>query len=414
MGDGPIIQAGIPRVNIPPANVPAPADAAQQHEAKKAQATPPPTSPKQDSYEKANPSTVFEPSRPAVGPADAGRLSAKVEHEKLPQPLKEKITPELWRGLGDTQRKNLVNMYSRMEAHGIWGHVTKVTGTTEKPAQIGGAKIAGPTGSIGFEIKDPDKLIADLKRSKHFGVDNVVMNLFHRKSKSLREAGAETGSMHISVGPGKKFEAHIDEISSVRTPFQGHGVPDPRGSVQHIGRELIPSFTKGVTIDANLVENRSGKHGAELKVGVGYEVRWGGVEKEKPNLRETPALDPAAKRVIEKLSGGPDFPLPKGLGVEDISREAVAEHVVQQLRKAASTGQTLVRVELPAYDNPQDRQKALGIVQEMSKLARRELAAEHQQIRPDKRQQAGDPGRVVNIAVAFDGNQKAAVLPIAK
>lgn len=67
----------------------------------------------------------------------------------------------------------------------------------------------------------------------------------HPHQTTLREVSG-SDSLHISVGPGDQFDAHIDKFSP--TPEQtGSGFCSNRPSVAavaHIGRELVPEWVR--------------------------------------------------------------------------------------------------------------------------------------------------------------------------
>jgi hypothetical protein len=407
MGDP--IRGGVPNVNVPPAGLPDSTAAVQhveeKHQEKVAAGQ---AQPKKDSYEPSMPSTVFGPSKPAVRPQD-GRLSADVEFGKLPQDLQSKMSPELWIKLSHTQRNNVVQIYERLHAYGVWGNVTRVTGEAEKPAQVGNVRVAGATGSIAFELDDPAAFQKKLIDSGHFGKDGKIMNLFHQKQDSVREWGAEAGSLHISVGPGKKFDAHIDEFSPVGQPNAGHTTVDPAAAKKHGVHELLPSFLGGVVIDGNIVENREkGWHGAEGRITVGYEIR--GPVPNKKDLTEPPAVDPAAKRALAQTSkpGAPEFPVPPGTDPADRpTRQVVAEVIAGRIREAARHGQhEIVLDDMPAYADPADRKQALALIEEIGNAVRRELIAERNALPADKRDRTPDPAAIVAVTVAFGPEHK--------
>ena len=162
----------------------------------------------------------------------AARLRFEELPEKLQQTLKKSFAhpDEFWAGLGDTQRQTLATIFNRLEGMGLWKHVARVTGEHEQPEKpVGKLKVAGNSGAISFEAYDPKAFTDDLLKSKKFGVDPKVATLFHQGQTSSREYNPTEGSLHISIGPGRHFDAHVDKVGAVDTP-----TPRPAG------RSFIP------------------------------------------------------------------------------------------------------------------------------------------------------------------------------
>jgi hypothetical protein len=223
--------------------------------------------------EQESPSTTFDRSKSAVG--EAGRLSGKVEYNKLPDDLKSKMDQQVWHNLDERQRNTVVETYRRFKEYGIWDEVKSVVGGKGRGMQ--NAKIAGKefevdggTASVNFLAKDGDSLQKKLIATKHFGLDGPIMGSQHKGQKSNREWSATDGkSMHVSIGKNNKFDVHIDKNSPVAEPKHGKTQVDPNGAWKHGSQELFPSkirskvpfHPKGVVVGGGIKENRESPHG---------------------------------------------------------------------------------------------------------------------------------------------------------
>ena len=76
--------------------------------------------------EQQSPSTTFDRSKSAVG--EAGRLSGKVEYDKLDDDLKSKMNQQVWHNMDENQRNTTVETYRRLKAYGVWDEVKSVEG----------------------------------------------------------------------------------------------------------------------------------------------------------------------------------------------------------------------------------------------------------------------------------------------
>lgn len=175
--------------------------------------------------------------------------AARQDFESLPGPLKEILKlsfrwpDRFWAELEPRQKTSLAEAYNRLSALGLWKHVAKVRGEHEKPEAraFGGLfEVAGRAGSIGFEAHDATAFVMGLVRSGKFGFDPWWAKLLHPGQDSLREFNTVGGSLHISVGPGNKFDTHVDQVGAVNKPEDNQARFDPFRSLKHHTREVWP------------------------------------------------------------------------------------------------------------------------------------------------------------------------------
>lgn len=189
---------------------------------------------------------------PQACPTPAGGApvaSARMRFEELPPKLQETLKKsfahpdQFWAGLGDAQRQTLATTFNRLDSMGLWKHVTKITGEKGQPeAPVGGkVKVAGHAGGISFETDDWKAFTNDLKNTHKFGKDPDYVGALHPGQISLRENNPTESSLHIAVGPGNHFDAHVDKYSPVDTPSPTGGTTlDPQRSLEHHSKEVWP------------------------------------------------------------------------------------------------------------------------------------------------------------------------------
>ncbi len=334
--------------------------------------------------------TNVGPNKQIVQQGD-GRLSPDVEYEKLEDGLKAKLSHPLWGGLKKQQRWTLIETYRRMSAHGLWDQVKRVIGEKDQPephVAFGGFEfqVAGNSGGIVFEAVSGDGLVNKLKGTSHFGEDGSVIGALHKGQRSMREWGEST-SLHISVGPGNKFDAHIDKVSPTSKPVGGKTRIDPVKGKGHHTTEVWPEKIRdktgipGVIVEGTIDENKEGWHGGELKVGVKIELR-GPVEKKKVDIAGTKpkSSNPVAKDVMEKIAKRVQrtknyFPISIGTAPDDVPLpEAVAAELAAEMMEAVRQGKTLIQLNVPYYlDHQVDQPAALTMMREIGTIVRSEL-----------------------------------------
>jgi hypothetical protein len=370
------------------------------------------------SKEQQSPSTTFDRSKTAVG--EAGRLSGKVEYDILPDDLKSKMNQQVWHNMDENQRNTTVETYRHLKDYGVWDEVKSVEGGKEAGtpnAKVGGKefKVAGDTASVNFIAKDSDSFQKKLIATKHFGKDGDVMGSQHSGQKSNREwTATDEKGLHVSIGKNNKFDVHIDKYSPVKEPVNGKTQVDLNRAKKHGVNELIPGKInkklggKGIIIDGTIEENRKAPHGAEVKVGVKYEIH--GPVKKKTNLPQTgpESANAAPQKMMENISNRVDrahihFPTPIGMNPDAMpDPQTVASRMAAEMIEAAKSGKTSIQMNLPDYLNQHgDQIKALKYMEEIGKIVRSELLA-------------ADPklGSVVGLTVTFGSMTQKGSVPL--
>ncbi|VVB53812.1 Uncharacterised protein [uncultured archaeon] len=144
-----------------------------------------------------------------------------------------------FRGLGK-ERPILTSIFNRLCQYGIWGHVgtVKKVEPGEKPF-LGVFEVSGTTGSVQFTTDKSGTLKSALLNTFRFCADSPLGGSQHKEQVSFREV-SRSDSLHVAIGPGANFDAHIDRYS----PAVGGGgnvcVYDPVYAAAHIGREVVP------------------------------------------------------------------------------------------------------------------------------------------------------------------------------
>lgn len=342
--------------------------------------------------EQQNPGTTFDRSKSAVG--EAGRLSGKVEYDKLPDDLKSKMNQQVWHNMDENQRNTTVETYRRLKDYGVWDEVKSVEGGKEPAtpnAKIGGKEfeVKGDTAAVNFTAKDGDSLQKKLIATRHFGKDGDIMGSQHSGQKSNREwTATDEKGLHVSIGKNNKFDVHIDKYSPVKEPVNGKTQVDVNRAKKHGVNELIPGKInkklggKGIIIDGSIEENRKGWHGGEVKVGIKYEIH--GPVKKKTQLPQTgpESANAAPEKMLEKISTRVDrahihFPTPIGMNPDEMpDPQAVASRMAAEMIDAARNGRTSIQMNIPEYLNQHgDQAKALKYMEEIGKIVRSELVA---------------------------------------
>ena len=161
--------------------------------------------------------------------------------------------PATWFAKLDPQsRFALTAIFNRLCRYGLWQHVDRVlkTGAGEAPVLIADRvfQVAGRTPSIYFMSRGGERLIDALMATGRFCMAHGIGASQHPGQTTLREISA-SDSMHVSVGPGDRFDVHIDRYSPV-TEHPGSSFCSNRPSVAaltHIGREVVPELVRRKT-----------------------------------------------------------------------------------------------------------------------------------------------------------------------
>jgi hypothetical protein len=173
---------------------------------------------------------------------------------ELQRVLKKSSTdPARWLGKLDPESCSaLADIFNRMCRYRLWCHVDRILkiGAGEAPVLIADRifKVPGRTPSVYFMSLGGDKLILALMATGRFCMARGIGASQHPGQTTLREISG-SDSMHISIGPGDKFDVHIDKYSPV-TEHPGSSFCSNRPSVAalaHIGRELVPEIVRKKT-----------------------------------------------------------------------------------------------------------------------------------------------------------------------
>jgi hypothetical protein len=171
--------------------------------------------------------------------------------DKQPADLQSVLTksfkdPAGWFGKLDPQNRfALTSIFNRLCRYGLWGHVRLVLkiDAGEAPVLIADRvyDVPGRTPSVYFMSPAGDALIKALMATGRFCMAYGAGASQHPGQTTLREISG-SDSLHISIGPADRFDAHIDKYSP--TPeHTGSSFCSNRPTVAaltHIGRELVP------------------------------------------------------------------------------------------------------------------------------------------------------------------------------
>jgi hypothetical protein len=411
----------------------------EEEEAKKAakSAGPPapPRRPEQD-----NPAFQYPTTENVIlEPGDELRAGAK--YAKLPKDLREKMTCEVWDEIGrQGQQASLTDIYLRLRKFGIWKEVKRVTGIQEKLPWHG--KL-GPfefsvhgTGGIAFEANNATTLVQKFVGTGHFGQDDKLMSLMHPGQASVREyedamkvvpKGAldnsvhewtardpyPTSSMHVSVGPGNKFDAHIDRISPVSKPTGGQSNSKFPDAIEHIDYEVVGPMTGGVrlprvTTDRVQVGPNQVKKVHNVWV-INFAFEWdifsGNTATNKPAPKPAPPIEPVPgdlQKEIFAQAGKIRQRFPK-TSEGDIDVAELAVFIAGSILAAAKKGKTSIGVPFPNYSETQLTDAEQKVVQD----AVRDIGKIVANVLGEK------AGKVNNVTVYLPA-QKAINVPIKK
>jgi len=179
-------------------------------------------------------------------------------YDKQPAELQRTLArsfrdPSVWFGRLDPEsRFALTAIFNRLCRYGVWGHVRVVLkiDAGEAPVLIADRiyNVPGRTPSVFFMSLAGDPLIDALMATGRFCKAYGAGASQHPGQTTLREISG-SDSLHISVGPGDRFDAHIDKYSP--TPEStGNSFCSNRPTVAalaHIGRELVPELVRKKT-----------------------------------------------------------------------------------------------------------------------------------------------------------------------
>ena len=139
----------------------------------------------------------------------------------------------------------LTSIFNRMCSYGVWHYVRRILkiAPAEAPVIISDQvlRVPGRTPSVYFVGPGTKPLSAALIATRRFCRAYGTGASQHKGQVTLREISV-TDSLHISLGPGERFDAHIDKYSPVPEHPGSElcsNVPTP-AAVTYVVRELFP------------------------------------------------------------------------------------------------------------------------------------------------------------------------------
>jgi len=151
--------------------------------------------------------------------------------------------------LSSENRFALTAIFNRLCSLRLWCHVSSVLKIEDGEAPVLIAdrvfNVPGRTPSVFFMSPSGSALVDALMGTGRFCKAHGIGASQHPKQITLREISG-SDSLHVSVGPGNRFDAHIDKFSPV-TESSGSSLCSNSPTVAaltHIGRELAPEFVR--------------------------------------------------------------------------------------------------------------------------------------------------------------------------
>lgn len=194
---------------------------------------------------------------PSSAPTNCSAISVD-RFDKQPADLQRVLAksfkdPTGWfKNLDPERRFALTAIFNRLCRYGVWRHVSVVLkiDAGEAPVLIADRvfRVPGRTPSVYFMSLGERALINALTATGRFCMGYGIGASQHPGQTTLREISG-SDSLHISVGPGDRFDAHIDKFSPV-TEHPGSSFCSNRplvAALAHIGRELVPELVRKKT-----------------------------------------------------------------------------------------------------------------------------------------------------------------------
>lgn len=161
--------------------------------------------------------------------------------------------PAAWFNKMDPKNRfALTSIFNRMCRYKLWCHASQILKIVpgEAPIKAGGRtiQVPGRTPSVHFLSPSGSALLKALMATGRFCLAHGAGASQHPGQTTLREISS-SDSLHISIGPGNQFDAHIDLYSPV-TKHPGSSfcsnIPTP-AALRHIGREVVPEIVRKKT-----------------------------------------------------------------------------------------------------------------------------------------------------------------------
>jgi len=151
--------------------------------------------------------------------------------------------------LDQRNRMALTSIFNRLCQYKLWCYVHRVLKITSGEAPLWRRiHVPGSTPSIYFLSSSGTALYKALMATGRFCQAHGIGASQHKDQVTLREISG-SDSLHISIGPGNQFDAHMDLFSPVpERPGSSlcSNQPSP-AALRHIGRELIPEIIRKKT-----------------------------------------------------------------------------------------------------------------------------------------------------------------------
>ena len=154
--------------------------------------------------------------------------------------------PATWLQLDSERRFALTSIFNRMCSYGVWCHVSTVLKIDPGEAKVADIfTVPGSTPSVHFMSPTGNMLLGALMATGRFCQATGAGASQHPGQSTLREI-SRSDSLHISIGPGDQFDAHIDRYSPViEHPGSSFCPNDPSpAALGHISRELVPAIVR--------------------------------------------------------------------------------------------------------------------------------------------------------------------------
>jgi outer membrane protein OmpA-like peptidoglycan-associated protein len=146
-------------------------------------------------------------------------------------------------------RMALTQIFDRLCRYGVWCHTRLILkiAAGEAPVLLADRvfKVPGRTPSVYFTSPSGDALNEALMATGRFCTAQGAGASQHPGQTTLREISG-SDSLHVSIGPGDQFDAHVDKYSPVpEHPGSSFCPNEPSpAAVAHIGRELFPEWVR--------------------------------------------------------------------------------------------------------------------------------------------------------------------------
>jgi outer membrane protein OmpA-like peptidoglycan-associated protein len=204
-----------------------------------------------------DPITTKPEAMPSCNPTNCSAFGDSFD--KLPPDLQLVLTKSFrtnaaawFEQLEPEDRTALKQIFNRMCRYGVWCHVRLVLKIAAGEAPVLMADnlfdVPGRTPSAYFMSPAGSTLNDALMATGRFCTAYGAGASKHPGQTTLREISG-SDSLHVSIGPGEQFDAHIDKYSPVpEHPGGSFCSNDPSpAAVGHIGREVVPEWFREKT-----------------------------------------------------------------------------------------------------------------------------------------------------------------------